>query len=475
MGILRATTFAIPAILGVGVGALSVFDPFLGPGGTSGLDAVPYLRSVGLALALSFTFVLPFLLPGIRAREAPDRILLFVLIASVFLTGLPLYIGLLGLAAAYVLIFVRTAAGERCEVVWTPTYSFILLFAAATVLSLAVLGDLIRWILLATRRFVHIAFFLLFVNAIRTPPQLTRCLAMAFVLGVGSALIGIAQVLLFVQTGVLLTPQRAIFWNTPWWGAVPRAMGLFDHPNALGGTLGWFGVLLAFLGTCGAAAFTRKERVVFLGGSFLIFAAVFLSGSRGSWLGSAVALAIIPVVRNPSRTIQYALGALAGTAIAYATGLAPLLWEQVVRLNPASVDFRYYIAEVAWESIREHPLLGVGIENLETYNNPFRLPAHNLFLQVASELGLPMMLVFLVLLVSLVVRGIRAVRMALGRREALLLQGILLAFGEVLIHSQTDLFVYSKFFWFQLALLECAILICSRKGLPEAARPIFGR
>jgi len=470
-------TYAVPVVVGVCLGVALVLDPFLTYGwaarlGSLGrLGAVPYLSSLAMAITLSLACSLPWA----WYKNGADRLVLFMLILSVFLTGVPAFLAILSLVAAYLLIFARAAMGERCEVVWSPVYPFILAFTAAVILSLIPLGDLLRWLLQNIRIFVNLGLFLLFINTIRSTPQLERCLNIIFAIGVLWALIGIAQPLLFRFAGLVLIPQRVIFWNTPWWGPVPRAVGLFDHPNALGAALAWVGILMTYLAACGAGYYKRRERAVMLWGSFLVFLALIFSGSRGSWLGAAVALAFIPVIRKPSWILQYVLGMSAAAAAAYVTGLASLVWEQVVRLNPASVDFRAYIADVAWEAMRDHPLLGVGMSNLDTYNNPFRLPAHNLFLQVGSELGAPMGLAFLLLLMAMLVRGIRAAQAALGSKEGLLLQGLLLSFGGVLIHSQTDLFVYSKFFWLQLALLECAILICSRKGLVETVRPIFGR
>lgn len=471
-----AGAYLVPALLGIGLGTILVLDPFLTYrwSAESGLlrilGAVPYLPSAAVALTLSFGCIFRWMWAG---RDV-DQLLMFLLILSVFLTGLPVFFGVLTLAAAYALIFFRGAIGERCEVVWSPVYLFILAFTAATILSMIPLGDIVGWILLASRRFVHIAFFLLLVNSIRTTPQLSRCLTFLVVAGVASAVIGIAQALLFFWKGLVLLPQTMILWDTPW-GRMPRATGLFGHPNQFGGALGGVGVLMAFLGTCGAGIYGTSKRVVILGGSLLIFAAVFFSASRGSWVAITATLFLIPIIQKPSRTFRYLLGVTTGVVVAYLTGVSHALWEKVVRLNPASVDLRYYIAEVAWEAMREQPLLGVGIDNLAAYNNPFRLSAHNLFLQVGSEFGAAMMIVFLLLLMSFVSRGVAAVGTAPSREAALLLQGLLLSFGAILIHAQTDVFVYSKFFWLQLALLECAILICSRKGLAETARPIFGR
>lgn len=477
LGRMAILTFAAPAIVGGCVGAAVVLDPLMsfgwgaGLGGRLGLlSAAPFLFSAGMALGLCLACAIPW----IRDKNGVDRFLLFLLVASVFLTGIPLFFGLFSLVAAYLLIFFRTTAGERCEVVWTPIYLFVLAFASATILSLIPLGDLVFWALVAFRRFVHIALLLLLVNTIRTPAQLRRCVTIVCAVGVLSAIIGIGQVVAFLRSGLLLFPTQAIFWSTPW-GAIPRAVGLFDHPNALGGTLAWVGVCLAFLGVGGAGIFGARERVVFLGGSLTVFIGQFLSGSRGSWLASAVIVALLPMLQRPARGLHYLVGVSIAAAASYVSGLAPFLWEQAVRLNPVSVDFRQHIADLAWEAIRQYPLLGVGIDNLTTYNNPFRLPAHNLFLQMATDFGLPMACVSLLFLASMFVRGVLAARAAHGKKEGLLLQGILLGFAAVFIHSQADLYIYSRFFWFQLALLECAILICSQEAAPHPIRPIFGR
>jgi len=181
-----------------------------------------------------------------------------------------------------------------------------------------------------------------------------------------------------------------------------RFGGIFGHPNLLGGFLA--------LAIPSMVALAASETVWWrrLSGSLLVMAAMaglVFTYSRGAWLGTGVGLLILlPVL---GRGFWLILGpVLLGPALVGMTTSAGVVLSRVESIaavggDPALTD-RLEIWGVAFRLVTEHPLLGVGLGNFQaayaklmvpglpllTY--PLELPmhAHNLFLNLAVEVGL---------------------------------------------------------------------------------------
>lgn len=175
-----------------------------------------------------------------------------------------------------------------------------------------------------------------------------------------------------------------------------RAVGLTPQPNFFGHG----GVMAAGLAwLLGGSA---------LGGAGLLLGAatVWASGSRAAFLSLLVLL--LGWLWGLRRGIR--LWALGGVGI-----LALLFWQDSQLLGRLAALFglddsgwaRLQIWRVAWEAFRQHPLGGVGWGNFSLYYQ-LHLPAgaivldpghaHDLFLQLAAEGGLPGLLAFASLL-----------------------------------------------------------------------------
>ena len=155
----------------------------------------------------------------------------------------------------------------------------------------------------------------------------------------------------------------------------------------------------------------------------LIACALVASWSRGAWLGSAVALAIMlfAIPKQTYRGVIYALGLIALISGLWLTGLLP---QSIVnRLTTAAGDFvsmedirgvdisptNYAVVEriAHWQAAinmaRDKPFLGVGLGNYEIAYDTYRLinwsdplgHAHNLYLNMLAETGLIGLCVYL--------------------------------------------------------------------------------
>lgn len=113
--------------------------------------------------------------------------------------------------------------------------------------------------------------------------------------------------------------------------------------------------------------------------ALVILGSVVLCRSGILDLVCAVALgsAILPFARIPGSAIQY-LGTLISS-----------------RSVSGLLSFRYDLLEHGWRLLQQHPLLGTGIQGFRYYSpNPelYKWP-HNIFLEIACELGIPAALI----------------------------------------------------------------------------------
>ena len=263
---------------------------------------------------------------------------------------------------------------------------------------------------------------------------------------------------------------------------VRRLQGTYPSANHLGLFLGrglpWL-IAFAWLGErC-----WRRPAVV---GSVAVGAALFATFSLGAWLGSAAALlTMVSTARRPR------LLALAGVVLAVG-GLAGLAFFPIERvwshLEPGrgTTFFRLQLWQSAVAMLRDHPILGVGLDNfLYLYQQDYILPGalaeanlshpHNLVLHFWLQLGLAGLAAALWLLAkafSLAHRLFFASRDRLTQAMALGATGSLVDF---VVHGLVDnsyfLLDLALIFWLTLAVLET----CRRQSQTFATRVAPGQ
>ena len=230
-----------------------------------------------------------------------------------------------------------------------------------------------------------------------------------------------------------------------------RVMALFGlggmavaHQNVVSGAV----VLLAPLPVAALLFRWRKLHWLQRIGLALVFlwmaAAVAVTLSRGAYLGLAAGLAVLLILRWPK----------AGTLLVAASGLAVWLWGQdllqwmAYRMDTGGGNWagRVEIWRRAVIMIYDFPLTGIGMGNFPdavellyplsaTPGNP--MPhAHQLFLQIAVDVGVPGLLAWLAIWLPLVFVGIRA----FIRQKTLRgwLAGLLAAQAVLLVHGCFD-------------------------------------
>ena len=220
---------------------------------------------------------------------------------------------------------------------------------------------------------------------------------------------------------------------TPIYEALPQLNSLVPgasiNKNTMGGALTFFPPLLLSL-LWDSKAFQRLSsrytrlkkfpiwlyKLLLLLTFVLVIAVLFLTQSRGAWLGTAVGLFIFLVWKDKCFLLAIPLGALAVYLLANEFGLNSL--SDVLNLldqgQDASLQSRLDIWARVISVVRDFPITGVGLDALSSvypiYFNPFLFDeppvvlyhAHNSFLSVAIEMGIPALVLYVALLSSFV-------------------------------------------------------------------------
>ncbi|WP_416464971.1 O-antigen ligase family protein [Sphingomonas sp. VDB2] len=207
-------------------------------------------------------------------------------------------------------------------------------------------------------------------------------------------------------------------------GATFRIGGLLGHPNILAGFVAMGApMLLALLMT--RLPIGRKAAIGAVLAAALL--ALLLTLSRSGWLAFALAAPI--VIGLMLRDRRSRRRALAGSLVALAFGLiaalaaAPAILRRFTQSDPGAVDFRWEWMGVAWDMVRDHPLLGVGLNSFvqhlpgrtayggtEALTRTFGANwpvVHDIYLLIWAEQGTIGFACFLLLLIGLLRTGWR--------------------------------------------------------------------
>ncbi len=188
-------------------------------------------------------------------------------------------------------------------------------------------------------------------------PASPRPLVHAFLLGaVCSALLALGQYALNI-------------WTVEVEG-VRRAMGPYLSPNHLALYLGRALPFLAAL-----AWLHKTRRLVYLGALVPVGLALALTFSVGGWAGALAGLLVVAAGAGGLRAVAMAAGGAGALALA---ALPVLRVERVIsHLDPTrgTTFFRLQIWQSAWQMVRDHPVLGIGLDNfLYLYRQRYMLP-----------------------------------------------------------------------------------------------------
>lgn len=256
---------------------------------------------------------------------------------------------------------------------------------------------------------------------------------------------------------------------------VYRAYGTFEQPNPFAGFIG-IGLPMAIVLTVyGATQLLRKRpatlqlrpfaHVIGCGLITLLLAtALYLSFSRGAWLGAATAIGVM--IASAPRRLWIGIGLLT-IALALLVGLssAGLLSAAInARLADAgelfqlrdvrgadvtAANYALIDRQARWQAalnmLADQPWTGIGFGNYPAAYEQYRLMnwptslghAHNIYLNVAAETGLPGLAAYVFLWVVIVGRTFQTIRRTHGLDRALAI-GLLGAWTYLSVHNLVD-------------------------------------
>jgi O-antigen ligase len=259
---------------------------------------------------------------------------------------------------------------------------------------------------------------------------------------------------------------------------VYRAYGTFEQPNPFAGFIGLALPIAMALAAHGVVhiAYQRlrntRDAVRSIALPFIMYGsitgllatALYLSFSRGAWLGAVAAIGAM-IAFAPRRwwmgvgLVSIAVALVIGLSSA---GLLPasigerladagdILQIRDVR-GAAINDANYALIErqAHWQAainmLTEHPWTGVGFSNYQPVYEQYRLlnwpmplgHAHNIYLNVAAETGIPGLMFYLILWATIFVATFQTIRRAHGVQRAIAI-GLLGTWVHLSTHMLVD-------------------------------------
>lgn len=231
-------------------------------------------------------------------------------------------------------------------------------------------------------------------------------------------------------------------------GGVERMLAIYHSPNALALFLGRVAPLAITLALLGAAG---KERWLHILTSAAVLLALYFTYSRGAW--GAVAVALLFILLMPGRRWLLAGAATVGAGLLALLALLPL--ERLISSETSLQRLRLW--QAALDMIRDHPVLGVGLDNFlyqyprymqeEAWAEPNLSHPHNILLDFWTRTGI-------LGVASLVWLQVAFWRAALGLYRHLpegidraLVLGLMASMVDFLVHGLID----NSFFLIDLA------------------------
>ena len=268
-----------------------------------------------------------------------------------------------------------------------------LLIGVAAILSMpmAVSFD-DAWKVFSEQLIKTLIIFIILVNVLRTEMRIKLLILLILAVSIYLSVNALNDYRMgLFQTGALETHDARI---------IGRIKGLFENSNDLALHLVTMIPIAVALGLSKAGMF---RKLVYFGAAGLMVGAVIVTFSRGGFIGLVAATFIL--VRRLGRknkgmtTAALVLAAVLFLALApgaYSSRLGSI-FNSAADLTGSSSQRNEVLKRSIWVALR-YPIFGVGIGNFH-HKAPRNLETHNAYTQVASEMGIAAMVIYIMFLV----------------------------------------------------------------------------
>jgi putative inorganic carbon (hco3(-)) transporter len=395
-------------------------------------------------------------------------------IAAVFLAFLAGTSATKGAIALFgVLVVLSRVAVGRTPLSWSPALWWAAAFCSWSLISLGSAVDTG----LATKE-----VGLVFTGVLFACVVLSACRTMTDVRWVGSVIV-LTAVIMVVQALANFNQLQPTLHRTE---VVGRLTGAFGSPNQLGSFCAMTSFVAIGLALGGRTRLGRWSATI---GLAVLLTGLTFSLSRGAWIGTILGLLFLLVAVREARRVAVVLG-LPLVVIAWAVGsFAPgntqirVITQRVGALTFSSpYDERPAIWAEAFREIREQPWTGEGpgdfpVSSLRAgseTSSVYALHAHNIWLNVGAETGLPAVLMVFGLMAALALAGHRAAAGASARgdpRDRALVGGLCASLVSVVGQGFVDYTLRNVVCFITLWGIIGLLLVCRRELItPRSSR-----
>jgi putative inorganic carbon (HCO3(-)) transporter len=271
-----------------------------------------------------------------------------------------------------------------------------------------------------TRLILGLATFRATMNAVRTPRHFTLALALFLALGLSLTMIGLVSAT-WLNKWAALQPVLA---HIPQF--VERLPGSEAgvHPNQVAGMLLFFvpvSLALGLMPDAGRQRMVSAVRVIVLLLTLLFGAVLVLTQSRSAWIGVTAGLGVMVWIQWPRMRWLLIAAVLILTLVLWYIGpqvVAAALFPTGMMASTVTLEGRIELWSRALYALQDFPFTGCGLGSFGTVVHllyplflvgpEFRIwHAHNLYFQVALDLGLPGLIAYLALVGTALWIGLR--------------------------------------------------------------------
>lgn len=253
-------------------------------------------------------------------------------------------------------------------------------------------------------------------------------------------------------------------------GITTRIYSVFGNPNILAEYL-----ILTIPMSVALFWDTKKisKKIIFLGTTLIMTLALVLTLSRGGWIGFAVAALIFIILVEKKILLSLIPISLGAVYLLPQTIINRIL--SIGNLGDSSNAYRIKIWDITLDIIRDNWVAGLGFGHLpfkQTFETYIRtMPtyhAHNTYLQIAAELGIPGLIAFLAFIFILFRYGYKRLIKNENNYIKVMGAGALGGLGGLLAHGAVENVLYLPkiiiTFWILVSFILTLTRISERKG-----------